>query len=272
MLIQFSMRWVTATILSFGVTTLAHSKIEMATFEFPPYSMPGIDDQPIGPFVEIVNDVCAQLVNDCEIGYWPNRRAKMLVNTGQATAIFPMGWNKQRVSKYFFSAPIMVSEYGFFINKGARQPFKSLGDLQNLTVAVFGPSNTFSSLLTLQKEIVELGYKPFDIAEKTDASEKLIHLLDKNRVDAYYSNRDVGEFKAKTLGLTNITYSFAHKEVLYFIAFSKNYVSQDFIRRFNRSLLHYMATNPNYYSILSKYRLTPAPVTDEVLDKYNILR
>ncbi|MEZ8099421.1 substrate-binding periplasmic protein [Vibrio bivalvicida] len=272
MFIRFSSCWVTATILSFGVITPAHSKIEMVTFGFPPYSMPAIDDKPIGPFVEIVNDVCVQLVISCEIGYWPNRRAKMLVNTGQATAIFPMGWNKQRVSKYFFSVPIIVSEYGFFINKDAMQPIKSLSDLQNLTVAVFSPSNTFSSLLTLQQEIVKLGYKPFDIAEQTDASEILIHLLDKNRVDAYYSNRDVGEFKAKTLGLGNITYSFNHRDVLYFIAFSKNYVSQDFIRRFNRSLLNYMSTNPNYYSILLKYQLSPAPVTDEILDKYNILR
>ncbi|EGQ7990765.1 transporter substrate-binding domain-containing protein [Vibrio vulnificus] len=272
MFIQFSIRWVTATILSMGVITLAHSKIEMATFEFPPYSMQGIDDRPVGAFVEIVNDVCVQLGSGCEIGYWPNRRAKILVNRGQAAAIFPMGWNKQRVSRYFFSVPIIVSEYGFFINKDAMQPIKSLRDLQGLKVAVFGPSNTFSSLSTLQQEMVHLGYKPFDIAEQTDASEKLIHLLHKNRVDAYYSNRDVGEFKAEALGLDNITYSFNHREILYFIAFSKNYVSQDFIRRFNRSLLNYMVTNPNYYSILSKYQLSPAPVTDEILDTYNILR
>lgn len=259
-------------LLSSACTFSSYGKVSMATFEFSPYTTIGDQGLPTGPFVEIVKAICLQIENECDIGYWPNRRAKRLVNTGEATAIFPVGWNELRASRYFFSAPIVVSEYGLFIHKDFFPLSEGLENLQKLKVAVFSPSNTYASLLTLQEELTSSGYPPMDIVKKTDANSSILRMLNMHRIDCYYSNRDVGKFQAQSLGLNNIVYGWSHREVVYFVAFPKEHVTQSFVKQFNRALLDFMMSEPLFLEILSTYQLSPAPISEEILDRYHVIR
>ncbi|MDE1235915.1 transporter substrate-binding domain-containing protein [Vibrio aestuarianus] len=250
----------------------SYGKISFATFEFAPYTTIGEQGQLTGPFVDIVKEVCNRMENECDIRYWPQRRAKQLVNSGQSIAIFPIGWNEERMSTYYFSAPIVVSEYGFFIRKDFSTSLDVLKNLQNLKVMVFSPSNTYSSLLTLQEKLTNSGYEPMDIVKKTDATLSILHMLNMRRVDAYYSNRDVGQFKIQTLNLDNIVYGWGYQEVVYFVAFPKEHVTQELVRRFNQALLGFMVNNPLFLEILSTYRLSPSPMSEKILDMYGVIR
>ncbi len=80
--------------------------------------------------------------------------------------------------------------------------------------------------------------------------------LSMGRVDAVYSNRDVGYTLIKTLGLKNIRYVGPHKKLQYYIAFSKEFVDKKTVDKFNATFVD-LQKRGVLQKILQKYSIEP---------------
>ncbi len=200
-----------------------------------------------------------------------NRRAKDQIAKGQATGIFPFGWFPKRAEKFYFSIPFMLTEYGIFVSSSHQDKISGMEDLQSMQVGVFGPSNTSNSLENLKKKMVDAGLKPIKIIMKRDEDGNLIRMLASNRIDAYYSNRALGEFRAKQFNVTGVKYAWEAKQLLYFVAFPKATTDEALVKKFNQAALKVFAKKGYLESKLSKWDISAPPMNDEVLKQYNII-
>jgi polar amino acid transport system substrate-binding protein len=99
--------------------------------------------------------------------------------------------------------------------------FKDVSDVKGYRVGVFGPSNTATSLEEIKAQIGDL---TIEMRANDEAGFKKLAL---SRVDAVYSNRDVGNHLIAKLGLNNIRYAGMHRTLQYYIGFSQQYCGQN---------------------------------------------
>ena len=79
--------------------------------------------------------------------------------------------------------------------------------------------------------------------------------LNIKRVDAAYSNKDVGMSLIKDLGLDQVKYSFSHKKITYYVAFSKKAADKATINLFLKTAEE-MKKSGEIKKILDKYHMT----------------
>ncbi|MBU2897892.1 substrate-binding periplasmic protein [Vibrio hepatarius] len=259
---------ITVTLMLVSFQTYA-SNTSFLTFEFPPFSHK-IKGQPSGPFTDMVNDVCLELGNECSFKTFPTRRAKLMISEGKADGIYPFAWYENRAEKFYFSVPFMMTEYGIFLSVDNKTTIANVEDLQGLHVGVFGPSNTSNSLDELNETLVAKGLKPMKIMIQRDESGNLIRMLDSNRIDAYYSNRSLGEFRAKQFGIEGIRYTWKDKRLLYFVAFPKSTTDIEFVEKFNKAALKIFSKQGYLESKLNPWAISSPPLTAETLNEYAI--
>lgn len=201
-----------------------------------------------GPAAEIIRRVCTDIKIDCAMRLLPWRRAQQEVEEGKAHALFVIGWNAERAKTLYFSQPMMVTEYGFFVRNDNPLVFKQVSDVKGYVVGVFAPSNTATSLEKIQAEVKDL---KIDATPDDEAAFKKLSL---GRVDAVFSNRDVGQGLLRKLELKNIRYSGRQQGLKYYIGFSQKFVDKKLVDQFN-----------NAYSALYK-----KGVIQEILGRYQM--
>lgn len=258
-------------VLSIVLSLPAHAEsLKFLTFKFPPFSQ-NVDGKPKGPFMDLISDVCKEMDDKCTFNTLPTRRAKDQIAKGQADGIFPFGWFPKRAEKFYFSVPFMLTEYGIFVPINYQGKISGIKDLQSMQIGVFGPSNTSNSLENLQKKMVSEGLKPFKIIMKRDEDGNLIRMLESNRIDAYYSNRALGEFRVKQFNITGVKYAWEAKQLLYFVAFPKASTNKALVEKFNQAALKVFAKKGYLESKLSVWDISAPPLSEDVLKQYNIL-
>jgi polar amino acid transport system substrate-binding protein len=82
----------------------------------------------------------------------PWRRAQDEVANGTAHGLFTIGWNEERAKTFYFSPPILNTEYGFFVRNDNPLKFNQVLDVKGYVVGVFGPSNTSFFLEKIKEE------------------------------------------------------------------------------------------------------------------------
>ncbi|WP_028862052.1 substrate-binding periplasmic protein [Psychromonas aquimarina] len=221
-------------------------KLTFVTQHFAPFSYE-IGHKPAGPAVEVVNAACDQANIKCEIYVldWP--KAQSRVYSGLTDGLFLIGRNSQREKLLHFSAPVMKSEYGFFVKGDKRSSFSYESDIDGLRIGVYGPSNTAKSLMGLNKSnrftVVMFPHDEFSFLE-----------LAAGKLDAVYSNRIVGQALIYKLGLSNIKYTSTHKSINYYIGLSKQFTDEKTAVRFIKAVSE--IKNKGYINkILSKYTM-----------------
>lgn len=245
--------------------------VNFVTFDFAPYSEANDTGRATGPFVLLIHRICAEMGEKCPIRLLPNRRAKIQLEHNQADAIFPIGWNEERVEDYYFSIPIVTVEYGLFVPDSNQTQIASIAQLEGDRIAVFSPSNTYSSLVKLQEQLKAKGLKPFKIVKRTDANGQIVQMLERKRFDAYYSNKLVAESRATQFGVTGIRYAWGHKHTYYFVGFMRKSVTTEFVHKFNQTALRLCKEEHLLETILAQYKIDSQPAIPELLQKYNIL-
>jgi polar amino acid transport system substrate-binding protein len=206
-----------------------------------------------GPSVDIVNTICDEMKADCIVDLYPWRRAYYEVQRGRANGIFFIGKNPEREKWLMFSPPIVLTEYGFFVNNNNPLVYKNPGDIEGYIVGVFGPSNTSASLQEIKIEMINF------YIDMEDNDESGFRKLSVKRVNAVYSNRDVGYSLIKKLELSNIRYAGAHCKLFYYFAFNPKLTPTKWIEQFNatyRKLYH----SGKIHQILQKFNMNPAPL------------
>jgi polar amino acid transport system substrate-binding protein len=224
--------------------------LKFNTQDFAPFSY-AIDGVVSGPVVEIIAETCKEIEINCTYNLMMWTTAQRLVAIGDANGLFIVGRNKKREEWLYFSPPILDTEYGFFVSDSNPLEFKNIQDIKGYSVGVFGPSNTATSLQKIKDEIGDLSI------QMRDDDETGFKLLSANRLDAVYSNRDVGFALISKLGLKNIRYAGKHRELKYYIAFSKEFTEKALVDRFNNKYLD-LARRGVVQDILDKYHMKMA--------------
>jgi len=226
------------------------AELKLNTQDFAPFNYE-VNGVVSGPAADIIRKLCSEMKIDCTMHLLPWRRAQDEVANGTAHGLFVIGWNEERAKTLYFSPPILNTEYGFFVRDDNPLKFKQNSDVKGYTVGVFGPSNTATALERIKAEIKEL------TIDMTPDDESAFRKLSLARVDAVFSNKDVGNDMMRKLGIKNIRYSGRQQSLKYYIGFSQKFTDKKLVDQFN-------ATFRNLYKrgliqeILAKYHMEAA--------------
>jgi polar amino acid transport system substrate-binding protein len=182
-----------------------------------------------GPATDIVMAVCTAANIECTVRLLPWLRAQNEVKQGKADGLFVIGRNKEREKWLTFSPPVFRAEYGFFVRVDNPLCYRQPSDLRGYVIGVYGPSNTSKTLKRLQQE-----KNGFTIDMRPD-DESGFQKLAVGRVDAVFSNRDVGLALLGKLGLRNIHYAGPSYLLFYYIGFRKH-ADRQLVDKFNNAL------------------------------------
>ncbi len=238
------------TIIFFFKSSLIGAELRFATQEFAPfhYKINGVVS---GPVADIIRVICRDMKIKYSLTSLPWPRAQKYVKEGTMHGMFVVGWNEQRSKWLYFSPPVFNTEYGFFVQDDCKFKFKNPSWVENHRIGVYGPSNTSKSLRKISEK-----FKNVKI-EMTPHDEAPFKKLSFGRVDAVYSNRDVGYVLAKKNGLKNIKYIGRNKKLKYYIAFSKKFNDKRIIDKFNATYLK-LYKKGVITKIIKKFSLEPA--------------
>ena len=209
----------------FGQTVFG-SSLSFRTQEFKPFSYTE-KGQVAGPVAEIIREVCRQINYDCNIKSKSWARSQMEVKNGKANGMFVIGWNKARAKWVAFTPAILNTEYGFFVRQDNPLKFKSIQQVKGYKIGVYGPSNTSRSLEKIKAKLdnqITIDQRPDDVSG--------FKKLSKGRVDAVFSNRDVGNAIIQEHGLTNLKYAGRQRQLQYYIGFNSQTVAADRVNSF----------------------------------------
>jgi polar amino acid transport system substrate-binding protein len=240
--------WCSLVVL-FLTSSVQAAALKFVTQDFAPFNYER-DGVVSGPAAEIIRKVCAEIHLECSFQLLPWTRAQNDAKQGKAQGIFVVGWNEARAKWLYFSPPILYTEYGFFVRQDNPLQFKHVEDVKGYRVAVYGPSNTSKSL---EKVKAQIGDLTIDMSPKDESA---FHKLSLGRADAVYSNRDVGNYLIKKLGLTNLRYAGRQRALEYYIALSQHYVEKPLVDRFNAALVE-LFRRGEAQAILRQGGLTP---------------
>jgi len=238
------------TALLLPVDFASGTDLKLDTQDFTPYSYE-VNGVVSGPAADIIRKICSEMKIDCTMHLLPWRRAQDEVENGTAHGIFIIGWNEERAKTLYFSPPILNSEYGFFVREDNPLKFNHNTDVRAYTVGVYGPSNTATALEKIKAEIKEL------TIEMTPDDESAFRKLSVRRVDAVFSNRDVGYDRLHKIGLKNIRYAGRQQSLKYYIGFSQRFTDKKLVDQFNATFrsLHKRGV---IQGILAKYKMDAA--------------
>jgi polar amino acid transport system substrate-binding protein len=226
--------------------------LKLNTQDFAPFSYE-VNGLVSGPAADVIKRICSEAKIDCTMHLLPWRRAQEEVAKGAANALFLIGWNEERAKTLYFSPPVLNTEYGFFVREGHPLQFKQNSDVKSYTVGVYGPSNTATALEKIKAEIKDM------IIDMTPNDAAAFRKLSVGRVDAVFSNRDVGYDAIRKLSLKNIRYSGRQQSLKYYIGFSQKFADKKLVDQFNATFrdLHKRGV---IQEILGKYKMDAAPL------------
>jgi polar amino acid transport system substrate-binding protein len=239
-----------ACLLFAGSAGGAELKFNTQNFEPFNYEVGGVVS---GPTADIIRRICDEMKITCTFNLLPWRRAQEEVANGIAHGLFTIGWNEERAKTLYFSPTLMNTEYGFFVKNDNPLKFKQVSDVKGYTVGVFGPSNTSFFLDKIKAEIKDL---TIDLTPEDETAFKKLSL---GRVDAVYSNKDVGYFLMGKLNIKNIRYAGFHTGLKYYVGFSQKFTDKKLVDQFNTTFrnLHKRGV---IQEILAKHKMDAAPL------------
>jgi polar amino acid transport system substrate-binding protein len=204
-----------------GAAELTFNTQDFAPFN---YEVKGVVS---GPAADVIRKVCAEMKIECPMHLLPWRRAQQEVEEGKVNGMFVIGWNAKRADWLYFSPPLLETEYGFFVRDDNALNFKQIADVKGYMVGVYGPSNTATALQKIKAEVQDLmiDMTPDDLAA--------FRKLSVGRVQAVFSNRDVGYDVLRKLGITNVRYAGRQQTLKYYIGFSKKFTDKKLVDEFN---------------------------------------
>jgi polar amino acid transport system substrate-binding protein len=230
----------------------AGAELKLNTQDFAPFSYE-VNGVVSGPAADGIRKICSEAKIDCTMHLLPWRRAQEEVANGSANGLFLIGWNEERARTLYFSPPILNTEYGFFVREDHPLQFKQNSDVKGYTVGVYGPSNTATALEKIKAEIKDMNI------DMTPDDEAAFRKLSVGRVDAVFSNRDVGYDLMRKLSLRNIRYSGRQQSLKYYIGFSQKFADKKLVDQFNATFrdLHKRGV---IQEMLGKYKMDAAPL------------
>jgi polar amino acid transport system substrate-binding protein len=236
--------------LLLAVRFASAAELKFNTQDFAPFSYE-VNGVVSGAAADIIRRICGEIEIDCSLQLLPWRRAQEEVENGIAHALFVIGWNEERAKTLYFSPPLLNTEYGFFVRDDNPLKFKQNSDVKGYTVGVYGPSNTATALEKIKAEVKDMSI------DMTPDDKAAFRKLSVGRVDAVFSNRDVGYDLMRKLGLKNIRYSGRQQSLKYYIGFSQKFTDKKLVDQFNAAFRN-LYKRGVIQEILAKYKMDAA--------------
>ncbi len=233
-------------------------ELKFNTQDFAPFNYE-IDGVVSGPAADIIRRVCQEMDITCAFKLLPWKRAQREVKNGDANGMFIIGWNEKRAKWVHFTPPIMNTEYGFFVNNDNSLKYKHFSSIEGYTVGVYGPSNTANSLNKIKVKMENENLKPIKIDMRPD-DEAGFKKLALARLDAVFSNRDVGHALIAKLGLQGkIRYAGASRSLKYYIGFAQEHNDKVVLEKFDATYLE-LYKRGVIKTILDRYQMELAEI------------
>ncbi len=228
------------------------SELKFVTQEFEPFHQ--TEGKIVsGPGAEIVRLVCQKMKTACSIRSFPWTRAQYMMRKGEAHAMLMIGRNREREKWLWFSHPLIRTQYGFFVREDDPLQFKKTSDIKAYNVGVYGPSNTSRSLERIKEEVKDMS---IDMSVHDEFCFKKLPI---GRVDAVYSNRDVGLSLISKLKLKNLRYAGMHKELDYYVGFAMEHNDKETVDKFNAAFME-LYKNGKIKEVLARYNMNPSTI------------
>ena len=233
-------------------------ELKFNTQDFAPFSYE-IDGVVSGPAADIIRRVCQEMSTTCTFKLLPWKRAQAEVKDGTANGMFIIGWNAKRAKWVHFTPAIMNTEYGFFVKNDNSLKYARPNDIDGYTVGVYGPSNTANSLNKIKAKMEEEKLNPVKVDMRPD-DEAGFKKLALGRLDAVFSNRDVGFALIAKLGLQGkVRYAGASRSLKYYIGFSQKYNDKAILEKFDAAYLQ-LYKRGVIQGILDRYQMELAQI------------
>lgn len=225
-------QWLFGMLFGCWLLPAAAEELRFNTQDFPPFSYL-VDGKVTGPAVEVARAVCDEIKVTCSFKSLPWTRAQVEVEQGEADGLFVIRWSAEREKQLWFSPPVMTSAYGVFVHADDALQYAKALDLAGYTVGVYGPSATSRALEQIRDLVGREGGKPITIEMRPD-DESGFHKLSAKRVQAVFSNQEVGTAMLGKLGIKNIRYAGSAENFKYYIGLSRKTVDKVLVDRFNK--------------------------------------
>lgn len=218
--------------------------LPIATEHYPPYEMLEAVAGLKGFDYEVAVEIFTRLNYQINIEFFPWKRALSYTKQGKVLGILTCAYAPQRETYMIFSNPISKRTTGYYVRKGFTGPKPlSIEDVKGQRVASVSAYTSFNALM-------EVGILPIS----SNDTESAIRMLQRNRFDYLYLNRQSTDFIINQFGLSNLFtfYPINHKE--FFFCFSKNYKGVNkIVQAFNQTL-KIIKDDGTYKKIHDKYR------------------
>lgn len=233
-------------------------QLRFVTEDFPPFTYAAThttdDDRAAGPFVEIVEAVCARMGIDCPIQLLPWRRALALAEAGEVDGIFTVIRSPERERAFHLTRMLATSRYGVYARGASGFVFHRAQDLAGRTVAVYGPSGTSFVLSEHLAQVDDV-----QMILESD-NRRLMRMLQAGRFGGQgvaVVNQDVAWHLIEQERLVDIHEAGELQSVSYAIGLSRVAVSETRFQRFDDALEALIADG-SIARILRRHGLQPA--------------
>lgn len=218
--------------------------INMACNEFPPQKIEASPDGLLGIDVEILRAAFSKSNIAVDVTYFPWKRALELAKAGEVDGLCSCSYLKERTKWFLYTDVMGTIGEGIFHKPTASTPvFRSLEDLQDLTIGVVRGYNLGKKLKDIDLQLVEVS-----------ADEKGIKMLLSGRIQAFYSFKGPGEYVlSKTPNSNHIKFDEVHNSP-YYACFNNSLPNAtEWVSKFNTGL-NSIKADGTYDLILNKYR------------------
>ena len=203
--------------------------VTLTTHDLPPYSFPVDGQAPSGIAVQVVQCAAKALSITVDIGFFPWKRAQVMVQNNSADGFFAASQSDQRDAYAVLSATIAPQEWRWYLLKSSPLDPGSDTFKSKARTSSFNGAN-------MREWLIENGYSANDTPSQYN---NLLAVLLTGRVDAVLANRLVMDQLLAQTGNADTVKSYLAQNKPLGIYFSKTFLATqqpDYLARWNQAI------------------------------------
>jgi polar amino acid transport system substrate-binding protein len=240
-------------VLSAGNVLATPDVLKFAAEPYPPFTYEE-SGKGAGPIIDVLQAVCASAKINCPVQVMPWRRTLTSAEAGILDGVCVVLRTPEREKMFFITDDVVRTSLTFFTRTGSTFNYRTMQDLNDMTVGVYGPSGTSATLEELTKQTsarMEIELDNITALRKLAAGRY-------GPKGAILINREVAMTLIKENGISGVAAAGDAKTIDYAFGLSHTTVNQQQAESFN-STLRALKHAGTIKEILQKYGLMAAP-------------
>ncbi|MBI3349627.1 MAG: transporter substrate-binding domain-containing protein [Burkholderiales bacterium] len=178
-------------------------RLVLATEEYPPYNMSGLNGAVTGISTDIVRAVLDAAGYEYEIAVYPWARAIALARTQVNTCVYSMSRTPEREALYKWIGPLVANDWTLFGRSGASRP-QTLDEAMLMRIGSYQGDAIVAYLQTRGHQV--------DVAPSDDVNPKKLLA---GRIDFWATGKLIGQYRLRQQGVEGVepVLTFNHTEM-----------------------------------------------------------